>query len=139
MDFQPGHIARVFDGGVTDAGQPYFVMELVEGESLEAAMRSGRRFTWQEVTDIGIQVSAALKHAHDHGVSHVRVGLQCLFHLFGEDLLTTTVDAHRASPEHAQTQQEEHSRGEAGRLAEEGRAEDDGYRDGQRDPVRRQA
>ncbi len=51
-------------------GYSYFVMELVEGESLEAAIRGGRQFTWQEVTDIGIQVSSALKHAHDHGVIH---------------------------------------------------------------------
>ncbi len=51
-------------------GCSYFVMELVEGQSLEEVMGSGRRFTWQEVADIGIQVSAALKHAHDHGVIH---------------------------------------------------------------------
>ncbi len=37
-----------------EEGCSYFVMELVEGQSLEAAMRGDRRFTWQEVADIGI-------------------------------------------------------------------------------------
>jgi serine/threonine protein kinase len=53
-----------------EEGTPYFVMDLVEGPSLEDALRAGRRFTWHEVVDIGIQVCAALKHAHDHGVVH---------------------------------------------------------------------
>ena len=51
-------------------GLLYFVMDLVDGPSLEAELRSGRRFTWREVVDIGVQVCAALKHAHDHGVIH---------------------------------------------------------------------
>lgn len=53
-----------------EEGQLYFVMDLVDGPSLEAELRSGRRFAWQEVVDIGVQVCAALKHAHDHGVIH---------------------------------------------------------------------
>jgi len=51
-------------------GIPYFVMDLVDGPSLEDELRSGRRFTWRQVVDIGVQVCAALKHAHDHGVVH---------------------------------------------------------------------
>ncbi len=48
----------------------YFVMDLVDGPSLDGELRSGRRFSWREVVDIGTQVCAALKHAHDHGVIH---------------------------------------------------------------------
>jgi len=33
------HIARLLDGGLTDDGRPYFVMELVEGEPITAAAR----------------------------------------------------------------------------------------------------
>jgi serine/threonine-protein kinase len=51
-------------------GQLFFVMELVEGRSLEDELDAGRRYTWREVAEIGIQVCAALKHAHDHGVIH---------------------------------------------------------------------
>ncbi len=48
----------------------FFVMELVEGPSLDAPLRSGNRFSWTRVVDVAIQVCAALKHAHDHGVIH---------------------------------------------------------------------
>jgi serine/threonine-protein kinase len=51
-------------------GVLYFVMDLVDGRSLDDELRSGRRFVWREVVDIGVQVCAALKHAHDHGVVH---------------------------------------------------------------------
>jgi serine/threonine-protein kinase len=51
-------------------GQMFFVMELVDGQSLETELRDGRRFTWREVVDIAVQICAALKHAHDHGVIH---------------------------------------------------------------------
>ncbi len=51
-------------------GTPYFVMDLITGRSLEEELRAGRRFTWRETTDIGVQVCAALKHAHDHGIVH---------------------------------------------------------------------
>ena len=41
------HIARLLDGGATEDGRPYFVMELVEGEPITAYCRSrsalGRR------------------------------------------------------------------------------------------------
>jgi eukaryotic-like serine/threonine-protein kinase len=51
-------------------GQLFFVMELVDGLSLEGALQAGRRFQWDQVIDIAVQVCAALKHAHDHGVIH---------------------------------------------------------------------
>jgi len=53
-----------------EEGRLFFVMELVDGSSLEAELRAGRLFSWREAADIGIQVCAALKHAHDHGVIH---------------------------------------------------------------------
>ena len=51
-------------------GQMFFVMELVDGLSLEGMLQAGRRFQWDQVIDIAVQVCAALKHAHDHGVIH---------------------------------------------------------------------
>jgi len=51
-------------------GQPYFAMELVRGRSLEQLLRSGRRFSWRETVDTALDVSRALKSAHDHGVVH---------------------------------------------------------------------
>lgn len=51
-------------------GHIYYAMELVEGTNLEQELQRGRRFTWREVTEFGINMSRALKHAHDHGVIH---------------------------------------------------------------------
>lgn len=48
----------------------FYVMELVEGRSLQDELLSGRRFQWREVARIGIDVARALKHAHDRGVIH---------------------------------------------------------------------
>jgi serine/threonine-protein kinase len=45
-------------------------MELVDGISLEDELKAGRRFNWRETTNIAIQLSLALKHAHDHGIVH---------------------------------------------------------------------
>jgi serine/threonine protein kinase len=53
-----------------DDGHLFYVMELVQGRSLHDELAAGRRFTWREVTRIGIAVAAALKHAHDRGIIH---------------------------------------------------------------------
>ncbi len=64
----PG-IARVFDGGATDAGRPYFVMELVAGLPItEYCQREklGRR----ERLRLFVRVCQAVQHAHQKGVVH---------------------------------------------------------------------
>jgi len=62
-------IVRLYGYGEQD-GILFYSMELVEGTSLEEEINKGRRFTWHETLQIGIQVCRALKHAHDHGVVH---------------------------------------------------------------------
>src|SRR4051812_40318003 len=62
-------IVRLYGYGEQD-GILFYSMELVEGISLEDELRAGRRFNWREVTNIAIQLSLALKHAHDHGIVH---------------------------------------------------------------------
>ena len=51
-------------------GHPYFAMELVRGKSLEQMLRAGRRFSWRETVDVALEITRALKSAHDHGVVH---------------------------------------------------------------------
>lgn len=63
------HIVSLHGYGEAD-GHLYYAMELVEGTNLEQELSAGRRFTWREVTQIALDVSRALKHAHDHGVIH---------------------------------------------------------------------
>jgi serine/threonine-protein kinase len=64
----PGIVRLIAFGEQDD--QPYFAMELVRGKSLEQTLRSGRRFTWRETVAMAIEITRALKAAHDQGIVH---------------------------------------------------------------------
>ena len=64
----PGIVRLLAFGEQED--QPFFAMELVRGKSLEQLLRSGRRFTWRETLAVAIEITRALKVAHDQGVVH---------------------------------------------------------------------
>ncbi len=51
-------------------GSLFYAMQLVESDNLENELRKGRQFDWREVIAIALDVSKALKHAHDRGVIH---------------------------------------------------------------------
>lgn len=53
-----------------EAGQLFYSMELVEGESLQQRLRREKRLPWPPVLDMAIEICGALKHAHDFGVIH---------------------------------------------------------------------
>ena len=53
-----------------EQGQLYYVMELVNGSSLQQELRKKRLFQWHEVAKIGLEICQALRHAHDRGVIH---------------------------------------------------------------------
>ena len=53
-----------------EQGQLYYVMELVNGSSLQQELRKKRFFQWEETAKIGIEMCQALRHAHDRGVIH---------------------------------------------------------------------
>ncbi|MGQ9503896.1 MAG: serine/threonine-protein kinase [Thermogutta sp.] len=63
------NIVRLIGFG-EEQGILFYVMELVHGPSLDQELRAGRKFHWQEVAEIGIQICRALKHAHDRGIIH---------------------------------------------------------------------
>jgi len=62
-------IARVFDGGLTDDGRPYFAMELVEGKPI-TAFADTERCGLKERIRLMIKVCDAIQHAHNKGVIH---------------------------------------------------------------------
>jgi serine/threonine protein kinase len=62
-------IARVFDAGATDAGRPYFVMELVRGVPI-TTFCDANRLTTDERLELFIRVCGAVQHAHQKGVIH---------------------------------------------------------------------
>jgi WD40 repeat protein len=63
------NIARIYDGGVTDLGQPYFVMELVRGATLTTYC-DRHRLTVRARLELFTQVCQAVQHAHQKGVIH---------------------------------------------------------------------
>jgi serine/threonine-protein kinase len=64
------HAAAVYDHGVTDRGQPYIVMEYLEGEVLEEAIRRRGRLPLPEVAEIVDQAARALEAAHEAKIVH---------------------------------------------------------------------
>jgi eukaryotic-like serine/threonine-protein kinase len=64
----PG-IAKVFDGGVTQSGRPFFVMELVRGMKLTEYCDE-QQLPTKERLALFIHVCQAVQHAHQKGVIH---------------------------------------------------------------------
>jgi serine/threonine protein kinase len=63
------HIARLFDAGVSAAGQPYLVLEFVEGTRLDR-FAADRRLTIDARLALFLQVADAVAHAHANLVVH---------------------------------------------------------------------
>ncbi|HEX6902508.1 MAG TPA: tetratricopeptide repeat protein [Thermoanaerobaculia bacterium] len=63
------HIARLLDGGATEDGLPYLVMEHVEGATLEEHC-AARGLSLDECVDLFLAVCAAVEHAHRNLVVH---------------------------------------------------------------------
>ena len=63
------NIATVFNYGEADAGQPYFVMELIEGQPLSEKLRLGS-LPLPEAVRIVCHIAEALGEAHRKGVIH---------------------------------------------------------------------
>ena len=63
------NIARVFDGGTTPSGQPYFVMEVVRGVAITEYCDQ-KRLSPNARLELFVQVCNAVQHAHQKGIIH---------------------------------------------------------------------
>jgi hypothetical protein len=63
------NIAKVYDGGVTPEGRPYFVMELVKGTPITDYCDAHRLSTRQRL-ELFRDVCQAVQHAHQKGIIH---------------------------------------------------------------------
>jgi eukaryotic-like serine/threonine-protein kinase len=63
------NIAKVFDAGATDAGRPYFVMELVRGIKITEYCDENDLSTPKRL-ELFIQICQAVQHAHQKGIIH---------------------------------------------------------------------
>ena len=66
---QHPHILSVFDSGET-AGQFWFTMPYVEGETLRARLTRERQLPIEDALRIAREAAEALEYAHRHGVIH---------------------------------------------------------------------
>jgi serine/threonine protein kinase len=63
------NVARVFEAGATDGGQPYFVMEYVEGLPIDVYCDK-HRLDLKERVELFREVCAGVQHAHHKGIIH---------------------------------------------------------------------
>ncbi|MCL4177893.1 MAG: protein kinase [Verrucomicrobia bacterium] len=63
------HIARVLDGGCTETGRPFFVMELVKGQTVTKYCDEHQLSTRQRL-ELFIPICQAIQHAHQKGIIH---------------------------------------------------------------------
>src|ERR687887_617083 len=63
------NIARVFDGGATGSGRPYFVMELVKGVPI-TDFCDQNHLTPRQRLELFVPVCHAVQHAHQKGIIH---------------------------------------------------------------------
>lgn len=63
------NIARILDAGTTDTGRPYYVMELVDGETITSYCDS-HRLGIPKRLELFIAVCRAIQHAHQKSVVH---------------------------------------------------------------------
>lgn len=121
---QHPRIARLLDGGVTDEGRPYFVMEFVEGQTLTDYCDQ-QRLGIDERLELFLQACEAVEYAHsrlvvhrdlkpsnvlvggDGGVKLVDFGIARLVDHSGHELETdrTVADSRAMTPEFAAPEQ----------------------------------
>jgi len=63
------NIVSIYDVGEAN-GVPYLVMEYVEGLNLKEIIQKEGRLSPAEAINLGVQVCAALAHAHEKGIIH---------------------------------------------------------------------
>ncbi len=63
------HVAKVLDGGTTESGRPFFVMEYVKGVSFSQYCDNAR-LSIAERLALFVPVCQAVQHAHQKGIIH---------------------------------------------------------------------
>ena len=64
------NLIKVHESGLLPDGQPFFIMDLVPGESLAHILKARGRLTLNQAVKLFIQVGFALSYAHANGVIH---------------------------------------------------------------------
>lgn len=78
-------VARVFDVDTLEDGVPYMVMELLEGEALDAKLAASGPLPVPQAVELVLQACEALAEAHTMGVIHRDLKPSNLFVVTGPD------------------------------------------------------
>jgi serine/threonine protein kinase len=90
---QSPHVVQVLDYGETDAGKPYILLELLEGETLGSRLRALGPLPVPDVVQIVTQVASALGKAHSFGIVHRDLKPENLFLIrVGGELFVKVID-----------------------------------------------
>lgn len=68
--FNHRNLVKVYDVGVTPLGQPYMVMDFIQGKSLAELIAAKGRLSIKKALNIGIQACDGLIYVHDYGMLH---------------------------------------------------------------------
>ncbi|MDX2054428.1 MAG: serine/threonine-protein kinase [Polyangiaceae bacterium] len=84
------NVVEVLDAGISEAGGPYLVMELLDGRSLDGLLASRKRLKTEEAIWVAQQMAAAVGRMHRLGLVHrdVKPGNAFVVHTEeGEEIL----------------------------------------------------
>jgi serine/threonine protein kinase len=82
---ESAHIVQVFDWGQDDRGQPFLVMELLDGRDLGERIRQLGRIPVGEATRFAIEALRGLRRVHAAGIVHRDLKPENLFLCMGDD------------------------------------------------------
>ncbi|WP_282419399.1 serine/threonine-protein kinase [Polyangium sp. 15x6] len=82
---ESAHIVQIFDTGETEAGEPFLVMELLQGEDLATRLRRLGRMNVPQAVAIAAQALRGLRRAHAAGVVHRDLKPQNVFLVDADD------------------------------------------------------
>ncbi len=86
------HVVQVLDFDYTDAGQPFLVLELLVGETLEDRIQREGPLTLHDAKELLNQTTSALTEAHQAGIFHRDIKAENLFLLARDDLFVKLLD-----------------------------------------------
>jgi serine/threonine protein kinase/O-acetyl-ADP-ribose deacetylase (regulator of RNase III) len=90
---QSPHVVQVLDYGETDAGVPYILMELLDGETLGSRLQTLGPMPLADVLRIVTQLASALSQAHTFGVVHRDLKPENIFLIqVGGELFVKVID-----------------------------------------------
>ncbi len=84
---QSAHVVQIFDWGQDDSGQPFLVMELLDGKDLAHFIKQQGALPVRDVVRYGVEALRGLKRVHGAGIVHRDLKPENLLLVTGDDEL----------------------------------------------------